>query len=86
MSDPTDFPRPECDRMVVVAPFSQHIGDFLDWLEEQGRYIAYRDDDDDRLYIHMEPKTQLLARFYEVDLDKVEDERRQLLDALQEKS
>lgn len=33
-------PTPECDRMLAVADESQRIGDFLDWLEQQGMQLT----------------------------------------------
>lgn len=79
-------PAPECDRMIAVAPFSHHVGDFLDWLEEQGIWLAKQDADEEQYggwLQHHERKEVLLARFYKIDLDKVETERRAILAHLQ---
>lgn len=90
MSDttvPTMPETPECDRMLVVAPESQKIGEFLDWLSEQGIHLAsyeeveeYRDE---QLVVRHEPFDRLLARYFEIDLKKVEAERRAILAAIQ---
>lgn len=100
MSTPPTYPA--CEQMSAVAPFSQHVGDFLDWLREQGIVLAHhacphgwtnpeeceeskscrRGDNDFSLWHHGEATTAMLARFYDVDLDAVERERRAMLEAL----
>ena len=62
----------ECDRLAKVADDSQKIGDFLDWLQQEH---------DVELPDRIE---RLLAEYFDIDLDKVEQERRGLLAALQE--
>ena len=85
---PTATPdAPECERMVAVAPESQKIGEFLDWLNEQGIHLASYVDDgvhvDEVLMVHGERYESLLARYFEIDLEKVEQERRAILASLQ---
>lgn len=123
---------PECERMVAVAPESQKIGEFLDWLGQQGIHLAvfehkiecgYRslqttyvgiprrrciegrlinDEDDDvgecgkcdgtglidRIDPILVPRggstEALLAKYFGIDQDKVDAERRQMLKALGE--
>lgn len=90
---------PECERLHEVAPESQKIGEFLEWLKcHKGLMLAkYHthsdgcyDDDDDRVCgyrsddlepVH-NPTEKLLAEYFKIDLDKVENERRALLDYL----
>lgn len=95
-------PMLECERLSSVAPFSQHVGDFLDWLSEQGYILAKHgcphgylnaEDCEESKYCrrgeestalwaqHVHPE-RLLAEFYEIDLNKVEAERRTLLASL----
>lgn len=128
---------PECDRLVAVAEESQRIGEFIDWLGEQGWFIAYTERMIDRpcastvctkytvtqcvngrsilyrgeggedvgpcskcdgtgfirserldpigLPLAMSPE-RLLAKFYGIDLDKVEAERRAILKSLRSAS
>lgn len=48
MSDTTipQMPKaPECDRMLEVADDSHKIGEFLDWLQQQGIHLASYVDD-----------------------------------------
>lgn len=101
-------PTPECDRLLEVAPFSQKIGEFIDWLHDTKHWsIAEEatDDEDDevsepgragsiaRIFsthphgsLDLHParyRTEaLLAEFFDIDLNKVEDERRAILAAL----
>lgn len=89
---------PECERLHAVVEKSNAIGEFLDWMQEQGIFLAipHRHDigcegDDgfpicglnrDEFQLHLEPKEKMLARFFDIDLNKVERERRALLEAL----
>lgn len=79
---------PECERMVAVAPESHKIGEFLDWLNEQGIHLAEYVDDGEHVDEVLMPRSEryesLLARYFEIDLDKVEAERRAILKHLQE--
>ena len=70
---------PECEKLRSVAPKSQIIGEFLDWLMEQG--IGFSKYSEKTQYNQpYNPNIQdLLAQFFEVDLNKVEEERRQII-------
>lgn len=76
---------PECDLMVSVSDDSHKIGEFLDWLEDQGIHLAEWDEDD-QMMPHRESYERLLARFFGIDLDKVETERRALLEHIRAQS
>ena len=71
----------ECDKMLAVRDESHTLSMFLDWLIDQGIRLA-RYDDDDRLCPIIKTFERLLAEYFEIDLDKVEEERRALLDQL----
>ncbi len=121
---------PECDRMVAVAEESHKLGEFLDWLNEQGIHLAewqretectwsslreglrcvmgmirFDYDMDDGAYpvegvckacdgtgvvdrlepilvTRAESYNELLAHYFNIDLDKVEQERRAILKSL----
>jgi len=65
---------PECEKMAAVRDKSQECGMFLDWLEENE-------------YVEVEThksREELLAEFYDIDLRKVEEERRVMLDAIRD--
>jgi hypothetical protein len=85
---------PECDRLLAVREKSQVIGEFLDWLREKGWVIATGHAHDDTCYIDgkrfcgavegdlvrvLFNTEKLLAEFFGIDLEKVERERRALL-------
>lgn len=76
-------PYPECTKLLVVADDSQKIGEFLDWLEEQGIMLAesvqFEELIHPRLEVHRENNERLLARFFGIDLTAVERERRAML-------
>lgn len=76
---------PEHERMAAVAETSQAIGEFLEWLEEQGLVIC-----EPSAYATMpwQPArrqiTDLLAAYYGLDLKKIEAEKRTMLAAYQQ--
>jgi len=65
------------------------VGEFLEWLGDQGMAVCTlldRVDDDGAIEEWFAPIgdsiEQLLVRWQNIDLDKVEDERRALLEAI----
>ncbi len=76
---------PECDKLVKIAPQSNVIGEFLDWLESE-KEIILAIYDDDELFPDNENKESLLAEFFEIDLNLIEKERQALLEHIRENS
>lgn len=74
---------PECDKLSKVSKDSYIIGNFIDWLHEQGIHLRQYTEHDEPSYI-VESTEQLLAKYFDINLIKVETERRALLKALQE--
>ena len=79
---------PECDKMIAVKNKSQPIGEFLDWLQnEKGFCIsewsgkADENGDEYLLPVHKSIE-QWIADYFNIDLNKVEQERRAVLDYL----
>lgn len=71
---------PECDKLAAIADQSQEIGEFLDWLGEQGiRLASYTQWDEPVLVEISDSFERLLARYFEIDLDKVDREKWALL-------
>lgn len=75
---------PESTKMLKVADTSQAIGSFLDWLSSQKIYLVHtvHDAENDREIELSGPGCsyeRLLARYFQIDLDKVELEKRELL-------
>jgi hypothetical protein len=75
---------PECEKMSDVSKESNAIGDFLDWLENEKWFVLARWSTRDTLYAAQPDKNKLLAEYYDIDLEKVEQERRDLLNWIRE--
>ena len=76
---------PECEKLAAVSDKSQAIGAFLEWLRETKEYEIAKWDTDDRLGIDkLSPVhysiESLLAEYFEIDMNKVEKERQQILE------
>lgn len=95
MSEETMSATPALDKMREANDKgSQQIGEFLDWLTGQGLMIcAWHEREavgDTTMYTPSgwypirEPIEKMLARYFDVDLDAVEKEKRTLLEALRE--
>lgn len=79
---------PECEKIAVIADKSQVIGEFLEWLQEDKHLViceqcGIRCNNLSPLNFSTE---KLLAEFFGINLNKVEKERRQMLNAMREKS
>lgn len=72
---------PELDKMLAVKEKSQAIGEFLDWLNttDEPVSLCFYDADMDEYMSISQSTEQLLANFFDIDLNKCEQERRQLL-------
>lgn len=76
---------PELNKMAAIRDKSQVVGEFLDWLRnERGITLATFTDDEERgdvmVPFHFSTE-QLLAEFFDIDLERVERERRLVLKA-----
>lgn len=83
----TQPPCPECEKLAAVSEDSNKIGNFIEWLRgTMGMDIAIWENE--RLveadYRGDYGINRLLAQYYGIDLDKVEEERRALLEWLRE--
>jgi hypothetical protein len=75
---------PELDRMLVVKKKSQAIGEFIEWLGENGMWVGEWHEDVSGVMPSFGAPVgksieQLLADFYGIDLVKAEQERRAIL-------
>lgn len=65
---------------------SQEIGEFLEWLPTQGihlaEYVQVEGYEQPQLWTMSGTITQLLARYFDVDLEKVDEEARALLEEI----
>lgn len=81
---------PEHDKLSAVKDQSQTIGAFLEWMPSNGYYVGQYIQDPEWKDYQFVPSNltinQLLAEYFEVDLDKLEDEKRQMLESIREMS
>jgi hypothetical protein len=94
MTETTEVPTPELDKIKSVSGSSQTIGDFLEWLRNQDVVLAeyhkhedscFPEEDterlepmcnmDDRLVPVQMSIERWLAKYFDIDLDKAEEER-----------
>lgn len=74
---------PEHDKLALVAPQSQLIYEFLSWLEgTKDAQVTYNHYFSDYSIADAGDQTmkEWLAEFFEIDLDKIEAEKRSMLD------
>lgn len=88
---------PECEKRAAVSETSQKIGEFLDWLLNDGLVEASPPSLKERprgvTLAYLEPGKRLvplgwpiehlLAAYFEIDLNKVEEEKRAILGFLE---
>lgn len=84
---------PEHDKLRAIQPQSQAICEFIEWLEsgeagKNGEYleIASRHPSDNLHGPYFEKKENLVARFFDIDLKKLEKEKRQMLEQCRKKT
>jgi hypothetical protein len=72
----------ETDRMIEASKRlnTQAIGEFLEWASEHGMRLCSLDDRASHWWPVSLPIERLLAQYIEIDMDKVETERRALLE------
>jgi hypothetical protein len=74
---------PEHEKLKLVKERSQCVGEFLEWLDEQhillSRYVVPEGCTSERLMTANENTENLLARFFEIDLKKLEKEKLEML-------
>jgi hypothetical protein len=79
---------PECEKLRAIAPVSQKVGEFIEWLQTDKSIVFCKavddsDYDSDETYVPFSINIQsVLAEFFGIDMDKVERERSALLESL----
>lgn len=77
---------PELDKMTACRAQSQAQGEFLDWLMKEKEIVLAKwsndSESDQNLYECPVSIEALLAEFHGIDLNKVEKERRAILEEL----
>lgn len=67
----------EIEKMLKVKEKSQVIGEFIEWLQENFVLAKYYKD---KLYSEFISIEDLLAQYFNIDLKKVEEEKRKILE------
>ncbi len=78
----TDEAYPECAKLAEVSGMSQAIGEFLEWMGQDTPIVLAQYGEDGDLFMASTNREKLLAEFFEIDLNKVEKERRAMLDSI----
>jgi sulfite reductase alpha subunit-like flavoprotein len=74
---------PEHDKLHEVKDKSQAIGEFLEWLGNEKRGVVCQYEDDSDYPVPMPHNIlQMLAEYFEIDLDKIEEEKQQMLEEM----
>jgi hypothetical protein len=72
---------PEHDRLAAISDQSQVISEFLEWAQGRGSLLAYYGRDGALREDHTRVDV-LLAEFFDIDLGKIETEKRAMLDTI----
>lgn len=72
---------PECDKLRKVTHKSQIIGEFLAWLQDE-KGLVICDLEDNEYLPYGSSINQMLADYFEINLDKVEREKQAILDGI----
>jgi hypothetical protein len=82
----TENKYPECEKMSSVKDKSQVIGEFLEWAKQTQEFCMCVYSGYSKEYIPISMTTEiLLAKFFDIDLEKAEKEKRQMLEELRRK-
>lgn len=80
---------PECDKVKDISDISQKIGEFIEWLKEKNYIICKKEIDEEygTAFFHPTylPMEETLAEFFNIDLNKLEEERRNILEEFRKK-
>lgn len=75
---------PEHEKLQLVKPKSQIIGEFLEWIEEEGLYLS-KYSESGYLSPYYGTTNELLAKYYGINLTKLEQEKKQMLNEIKTK-
>lgn len=83
---------PEHEKLQGVKDQSQFLGSFLEWASGKGYFLAERVPDEDypedrEVCVRVRKSiNQLLAEYHDIDLGKLDAEKRKMLEAYRESS
>lgn len=79
---------PEHGKLKALDGKNRTIGQFIEWLGEKGMVICretYNADNEDLVPINMSIQ-QLLAKYFDIDVHKLDDEKQAMLDLIREQN
>jgi hypothetical protein len=71
---------PECEKLAEASKKSSALQDFIEWLEHEKGVKLFRYQGNRKT--HFSLNEEIFADYFKIDLDKVENERRAILDTL----
>lgn len=71
---------PEYEKMLKLEDLVQPLLEFLDWSEEEGMSLCRLEEGSYKRI--SENKRSLLVKFFDIDMDKLEKEKQEMLDDL----
>lgn len=82
---------PQSEKFLEIKDNSQIIGEFLSWLKSNYEIGVWVDNEDEDTLEYLPEiilpsrcsTEQLLANYFDIDLDELENERRQMIEELQ---
>ena len=78
------YPYPEHEKLQKVIDQSQTIGEFFEWLKNTKKIVMAQWGKWDSLYPLSLPTQETLAEYFEIDLNKLEQEKRAMLEELRQ--
>lgn len=77
---------PECEKLSDVSKASNEIGEFMDWMIDNTEFRICEFAEDEYTSSSHWQREKLLTGYFNIDMDKVEQERRTLLEWLREQN
>jgi hypothetical protein len=73
---------PECEKLSAIKDQSQIVGEFLDWLQNEKNVVLCDPTESwDHPYVPISKgSNRLLAEYFKIDLDKIEEEKLAMLE------
>lgn len=87
-----EFFYPEHEKLEKVQEVSQRIGEFLEWLGDGGMRICefqegpMRSPTEGAYWPIRDGITEILARYFDIDMNKIESEKQAMLQAVRERN
>lgn len=85
MSNEAPIPYEEHEKLKKQKEFHSHVCEFVEWLESQGYEFCKVDTSRQSLtivpYLSFKPD-KIIAEFFEIDAQKLEEEKRQMIEEM----